>query len=77
MAKRSQKDVLNQWLNEHSGILYKVVRAYAFNFHDQEDLFQEIVVQLWRSIPNFRQKAKESTYLYQVALGKKSDAKKT
>jgi RNA polymerase sigma-70 factor (ECF subfamily) len=68
MNNTQQKDTLDRWLSQHSGIFYKLVRVYAFNHHDQEDLFQEIVIQVWKSIPNFKATAKESTYVYQVAL---------
>jgi DNA-directed RNA polymerase specialized sigma24 family protein len=53
MNKPQQQDTLDRWLSEHGGIFYKLVRVYAFNHHDREDLFQEIVLQVWNSIPNF------------------------
>jgi RNA polymerase sigma-70 factor (ECF subfamily) len=68
MHKTLQQEILDRWLADYSGIFYKLVRVYALNHHDQEDLFQEIVFQLWRSVPGFRGTAKESTYVYQVAL---------
>jgi RNA polymerase sigma-70 factor (ECF subfamily) len=68
MKRSDQKETLERWLSEYSGICYKLVRVYAFGHHDQEDLFQEIVIQLWKSIPNFNARSKESTYVYQVAL---------
>lgn len=68
MNKTQQKETLDRWLAEHAGIFYKLVRVHAFSHHDQEDLFQEIVIQVWKSIPNYNATAKESTYIYQVAL---------
>jgi RNA polymerase sigma factor (sigma-70 family) len=35
---------------------------------DRDDLVQEILLQLWRSLPRFQGKAKESTWIYRVAL---------
>ena len=35
---------------------------------DQDDLFQEILLQLWRSIPGFNSKCNESTWIYRVGL---------
>jgi len=55
-------------VNEHRGILYKVCRLYCFTEPDRQDLFQEIVIQLWRSYPSFRGEAKFSTWLYRIAL---------
>jgi RNA polymerase sigma-70 factor (ECF subfamily) len=68
MEENRQKRIFDEWLNQHKGILFKIMRAYAFNLHDQEDLFQEISLQLWQSIPGFRGKSKPSTWIYRVAL---------
>ena len=38
------------------------------NASDKEDLFQEITLQAWRSIDNFRGDAQFSTWLYRVSL---------
>jgi RNA polymerase sigma-70 factor (ECF subfamily) len=46
-----QKSVFDSWLSAYQGVLFKVVRAYAFTRHDQEDLFQEIAAQVWISVP--------------------------
>jgi RNA polymerase sigma-70 factor (ECF subfamily) len=34
----------------------------------RNDLFQEIVLQLWRSFPSFRGEAKITTWMYRIAL---------
>jgi len=41
---------------------------YADNAVNRQDLYQEIMLQLWRSYPGFRGDSKFSTWLYQVAL---------
>ena len=41
---------------------------YAYTIADKEDLFQEIVIQLWRSYPKFKGDARLSTWMYRVAL---------
>jgi RNA polymerase sigma-70 factor, ECF subfamily len=55
-------------VNQNKPMLTKVCNLYADNGHDREDLFQEIVFQLWRSYPTFRGAAKFSTFLYRIAL---------
>jgi len=65
---REQKRIFDDWLSRHKGILFKIVRANAFTPHDQEDLFQEISLKLWQSIPDFRGESKASTWIYRVAL---------
>ena len=68
MNEAEQKQIFDEWLNQHKGIFFKIVRAYAFTPHDQDDLFQEIALQVWKSIPDFRGEAKPSTWIYRVAL---------
>jgi len=47
--------------------MYKVVRGCAAAPQDQDDLFQEVLLQIWSSIPAFRGEAKETTWIYRVA----------
>ncbi|MFK7848538.1 MAG: RNA polymerase sigma factor [Rhodothermales bacterium] len=68
MKLAKQQSIFDAWISTHKGLLFKVVRAYAFTPADQEDLFQEITIQLWHSIPNFKGKAAIPTWIYRVAL---------
>ena len=55
-------------VEKHQGIIYKVCRMYRDRREEQEDLFQEIVLQLWKSFPDFRKESKASTWMYRIAL---------
>ena len=68
MRFSEQKTVFDSWLSTYKGVLFKVVRAYAFTRHDQEDLFQEIATQVWISVPSFEGNSAPSTWIYRVAL---------
>ena len=68
MTVGEQEEIFERWIQEHKGLVLKVVRANAVNGDDRNDLFQEIVFQIWRSIPSFQAKAKISTWVYRVAL---------
>ena len=41
---------------------------YTNSLHDREDLYQEIVFQLWKSFDSFGEKSKLSTWMYRVAM---------
>jgi RNA polymerase sigma-70 factor, ECF subfamily len=41
---------------------------YCNNPDNRQDLFQEIVIQLWKAFPSFRHEAKFSTWMYRVAI---------
>ena len=65
----SERDrIFAEWLASHKGILFKVVHAYAFEHADRQDLFQEIVIQIWRSVDAFRGESSVPTWIYRVAL---------
>ncbi|WP_321997948.1 sigma-70 family RNA polymerase sigma factor [Draconibacterium orientale] len=55
-------------IRKNQGIIHKVCNIYCDTEDDRNDLFQEIVVQLWKSYPNFRRESKVSTWMYRVAL---------
>lgn len=68
MTEREQKHIFENWLSQHKSVLFKIVRAYAFTVTDQDDLFQEITIQVWHSIPAFRQESSVTTWLYRISL---------
>ncbi|WP_426483562.1 RNA polymerase sigma factor [Flavobacterium sp. 2] len=65
--KEKEQEFLNR-IESHKGILYKVSKMYMDNYDDQQDLFQEIVCQLWKSYDTFRNESQFSTWMYRVAV---------
>ena len=55
-------------LNAHQGVIHRISLTYATGRVDRQDLFQEIVYQLWRSYPSYRRESSPITWLYRVAL---------
>jgi len=56
-------------INENIGIVHRVCHTYfANNALEREDVFQEIMYQLWRSFTQFKGDSKFSTWMYRVAL---------
>lgn len=49
-------------------MIFKVCHLYCRTETDREDLFQEIVFQLWRSFGSFRGQSAVTTWMYRVAL---------
>ena len=68
MQKHEQEKEFEKQIREHEQLLYKVCHTYAYTEADREDLFQEIVIQVWKAFPNFKGDAKFSTWLYRVAI---------
>lgn len=55
-------------IDQHQGIIHKICRIYTDIQEDYDDLFQEIMVQLWQAMPRYKGKSKITTYMYKVAL---------
>lgn len=68
MLDGNPEALFKRWLAEHGGAVLKVARAYTLTAEDGQDLAQEILLQVWRSLPQFQGRASPSTWVYRVAL---------
>jgi RNA polymerase sigma-70 factor, ECF subfamily len=57
-----------QAIEDNQNIVHKVCNLYMQNAQDKEDLFQEILLNAWKGVRNFKGDSKFSTWLYRVAL---------
>ena len=55
-------------INGNRPRILRVCRVYAWNSADQDDLYQEILFQIWRSLPALKEKQFANTWLYRVAI---------
>ena len=56
-------------LNQNIGIVHRVCHTYfAYDAAEREELFQEVMYQLWKSYLKFKGESKFSTWMYKVAL---------
>ena len=57
-------------LHDYQPLVRRVCRLYCQDADDRQDLFQEIVLQLWRAWPRYvpQPETKLSTWLYRIAL---------
>ncbi len=62
------KEAFVRIVQENEGLIDKVARVYTNTKEDEQDLYQEIVYQLWKSINSFRNEAKITTWMYRIAL---------
>jgi len=63
-----KKEHFTRAIEENEGLIYKVTMLYTGNLQDREDLYQEIVFQLWKSYDSFNEFSKLSTWMYRVAM---------
>jgi RNA polymerase sigma-70 factor (ECF subfamily) len=63
-----KKERFTQAIKKNEALIYKVTLLYTNSLQDREDLYQEIVLQLWKSFDSFNEYSKLSTWMYRVAL---------
>lgn len=64
----TKEKAFSQLIKDNQGLIIKVSRLYTNSPEDEQDLFQEIVLQMWRSYDSFKGQSKISTWMYRVAL---------
>ncbi|MCC6839342.1 MAG: sigma-70 family RNA polymerase sigma factor [Flavobacteriales bacterium] len=55
-------------IEQHRGIVFKIVNTYCFDPDDRMDLAQEIMVQLWRAFAKYDGHRPFQTWMYRIAL---------
>jgi RNA polymerase sigma-70 factor, ECF subfamily len=67
MTMNRENDFI-QTIELHRGIIFKVCKIYCPVDADCDDLYQDIVAQLWKAWGGFRGESKISTWIYRIAL---------
>lgn len=62
------RDIFISILENHKGIIFKIVNSYCKEVEDRQDLIQEIIIQLWISFEEYNNQFKRSTWIYRIAL---------
>lgn len=58
----------DQLLKENKHKIYRICRIYAAIPIEPQDLFQEVVFQIWKSLPNFKGNSSIDTWVYKITL---------
>lgn len=62
------KNDFEQIIKNNAAILHKLCRVYANDNSEYEELFQEMMIRIWKSLDNFRGESQLSTWLYRVCI---------
>jgi RNA polymerase sigma factor (sigma-70 family) len=63
-----QDKIFSELVAQHHASIYRICRAYLYDKSHVDDLYQEILVQVWRSLGNFKGQAQIGTWIYRVAV---------
>ena len=65
---KEQKNLFLKVVEQNEQKLFRICSVYSKNSEDAKDLFQEILINIWKSIPSFKSKSSIETWIYRVAL---------
>ena len=69
MEKQKLEAEFLEMLQKNNRLIYKVASFYTDdNAYTLDDLYQDVVLNLWKAFPKFREESKESTWVYRIAL---------
>lgn len=66
--QKNEELIFNQILEDNKTRIYRICRIYAVSPIEPQDLFQEVIIQIWKSYPTFKGKSNISTWIYKIAL---------
>lgn len=55
-------------IREHQDRLYRMCRSAVFDLQYAEDLYQEVLINIWKALKRFRGEASLTTYLYRIVI---------
>jgi len=55
-------------VRDNSAGIYRICKAYLYNKSHVDDLYQEILLQIWKSLDSYKGAAKISTWIYRIAV---------
>lgn len=68
MSKRKNDDYFEQTLERNKYKIYRICNIYAVTPIEPQDLFQEVVFQIWKSLDKFKGKSSIDTWVYKIAI---------
>ena len=66
-TKRLENDFL-EMITAQKRVIYKVCYVYANDQEELNDLFQEVVLNLWKGFPSYRGDSKLTTWVYRISM---------
>lgn len=68
MDKKEDNLLFETIIQQHKGILWKVAQTYCQSEEERQDLIQEMMIQIWKSLLRYNHSVALSTWLYRIAL---------
>lgn len=67
-SKPTDEHKFHELVTENRNRILRICRVYAWNSADQDDLYQEVLLAIWRSLPTLKENQFANTWVYRVAI---------
>jgi len=64
----NREEKFKRTVDENKEKIMRICRYYAPSAEDQKDMYQEVLINIWRSLDSFLGDSKVSTWVYRIAV---------
>ncbi|MEB2787040.1 sigma-70 family RNA polymerase sigma factor [Algoriphagus persicinus] len=66
--QKTTTNTFEQIIKENKGKIYRICKIYSVSPLEPQDLFQEVLYAIWKSISTFKGNSNISTWIYRITL---------
>ncbi|UBM61336.1 sigma-70 family RNA polymerase sigma factor [Candidatus Sulfidibacterium hydrothermale] len=66
--QKTKTKTFEQIVEENKGKIYRICKIYAVSPLEPQDLFQEVIYAIWKSISTFKGNSNIDTWIYKITL---------
>jgi RNA polymerase sigma-70 factor (ECF subfamily) len=70
---KDKEDFFRRILSDHQDKIYRLCWSYVQDQEDRKDLYQSILIKIWKGIDSFQEKSSVSTWVYRLAVNTSID----
>lgn len=68
MKEKEKEKEFEQIVKEHKASIYTVCFMFAENAGDADDLFQEVLINIWKGLGSYKGESKLSTWIWKISF---------
>lgn len=68
MGKQKENEFFEEIIERNKYKIYRICNIYAVSPIEPQDLFQEVIFQIWKSLKHFKGKSSIDTWIYRITV---------
>jgi RNA polymerase sigma-70 factor (ECF subfamily) len=68
VKRESKEEQFNQIVSEQRGRIERICSYYTANKQERQEIFQEVLINIWKGIDRFRGESAIGTWIYRIAV---------